>query len=398
MSSLTTLPKGDSAWLLRNSIQRVMQQVSVLETNIGSSTTGNSSNTQVIFNDNGTLRGDAGLVYNATTDTLTVGAATITGALTVGTGANSAVQKAAILGGYTVFENSAGTGNPSITFNNDLDTGIRNPAANTLVFDAGGFEQYRIAALGVFTWSDGAGGTRMTLNSTGLGVGVTPGYKLDVRTVPATAAIEGSRISDATRTMISGQTGATYSYLGIGANQNVIYTSAARLDIVADNQSLFLRTGTNNYLQLDNAGNVGIGVTPSAWASAWKANEIQRAGNAFISNAVNSMGLTSNAYLDSVGWKYGATGTANFLAVGNGNGSLAFYTAASGTGGTAITDFGSPKMQVDANGNLILSSSATPPTLTTNGQLTVNATSNTNVRFSYRGSDGVTRVGNLALS
>jgi hypothetical protein len=375
-----------------------MQQVSVLETNIGSSTTGNSSNTQVIFNDNGTLRGDAGLVYNATTDTLTVGAATITGALTVGTGANSAVQKAAILGGYTVFENSAGTGNPSITFNNDLDTGIRNPAANTLVFDAGGFEQYRIAALGVFTWSDGAGGTRMTLNSTGLGVGVTPGYKLDVRTVPATAAIEGSRISDATRTMISGQTGATYSYLGIGANQNVIYTSAARLDIVADNQSLFLRTGTNNYLQLDNAGNVGIGVTPSAWASAWKANEIQRAGNAFISNAVNSMGLTSNAYLDSVGWKYGATGTANFLAVGNGNGSLAFYTAASGTGGTAITDFGSPKMQVDANGNLILSSSATPPTLTTNGQLTVNATSNTNVRFSYRGSDGVTRVGNLALS
>jgi hypothetical protein len=198
--------------------------------------------------------------------------------------------------------------------------------------------------------------------------------------------------------MISGQTGATYSYLGIGANQNVIYTSAARLDIVADSQSLFLRTGTNNYLQLDNAGNLGIGVTPSAWATAWKANEIQRAGNALISNAVNSMGLTSNAYLDSVGWKYGATGTANFLAVGNGNGSLAFYTAASGTGGTAITDFGSPKMQVDANGNLILSSSATPPTLTTNGQLTVNATSNTNLRFSYRGSDGTTRVANITLA
>jgi hypothetical protein len=68
-----------------------MQQVSVLETNIGSSTTGNSANTQIIFNDNGTLRGDTGLVYNKTTDALTVaglvtaGSATITGDLTVDT-------------------------------------------------------------------------------------------------------------------------------------------------------------------------------------------------------------------------------------------------------------------------------------------------------------------------
>jgi hypothetical protein len=91
MSSLSTLPKGDSAWLLRKAIERIIQQVSVLETNIGSSTTGNSANTQIIFNDNGTLRGDAGLVYNKTTDALTVaglvtaGSATITGALTVDT-------------------------------------------------------------------------------------------------------------------------------------------------------------------------------------------------------------------------------------------------------------------------------------------------------------------------
>jgi len=57
-----------------------MQQVSVLETNIGSSTTGNSADTQIIFNDAGTLRGDTGLVYNKTTDALTVA-----GALTVDT-------------------------------------------------------------------------------------------------------------------------------------------------------------------------------------------------------------------------------------------------------------------------------------------------------------------------
>ena len=45
---------------------------------------------------------------------------------------------------------------------------------NTLEFAANSLAQYRIAPLGVFSWFDGAGGTRMTLNSTGLGVGTTP--------------------------------------------------------------------------------------------------------------------------------------------------------------------------------------------------------------------------------
>ena len=55
-------------------------------------------------------------------------------------------------------------------------------------------------------------------------------------------------------------------------------------------------------------------------------------------------------------------------------------------------------MAVDANGNLILKSSNTPATLANNGELTVNATSNTNLRFSYRGSDGTTRVADITLA
>lgn len=85
MSNLSTLPKGDSAWLLRKAIERIMEQVSVLETNIGSSTTGNSANTQIIFNDAGTLRGDTGLTYNKTTDVLSFGAGICYGDLTVDT-------------------------------------------------------------------------------------------------------------------------------------------------------------------------------------------------------------------------------------------------------------------------------------------------------------------------
>ena len=56
------------------------------------------------------------------------------------------------------------------------------------------------------------------------------------------------------------------------------------------------------------------------------------------------------------------------------------------------------RMTLDDSGNLILLSPSTPPTLATNGQLTVNATSNTNLRFSYRGSDGTTRVANITLA
>lgn len=37
-------------------------------------------------------------------------------------------------------------------------------------------------------------------------------------------------------------------------------------------------------------------------------------------------------------------------------------------------------------------------TLSTNGKLTVSATSDTNLQFSYIGSDGTTRTGNLTLS
>jgi hypothetical protein len=57
------------------------------------------------------------------------------------------------------------------------------------------------------------------------------------------------------------------------------------------------------------------------------------------------------------------------------------------------------RMRIDPNGLVIHTPiTTTPATLGTNGQWTMTPTSNTNMRISYRGSDGTTRVGNITLA
>jgi hypothetical protein len=108
------------------------------------------------------------------------------------------------------------------------------------------------------------------------------------------------------------------------------------------------------------------------------------------------VGNANNGYLEFV-----ANGLAQYRIA-----PLGVFSWYDGAGGTRMTlnstGLGvgvSPtleKLQVD--GGIIISPPTTPPTLGTNGQLTVNATSNTNLRFSYRGSDGTTRVANITLA
>jgi hypothetical protein len=60
---------------------------------------------------------------------------------------------------------------------------------------------------------------------------------------------------------------------------------------------------------------------------------------------------------------------------------------------------GTERLMLDANGQPVFTSGTTTPvSLGTNTQWTLTPTSNTNFRISYRGSDGVTRVGNITLA
>ena len=56
------------------------------------------------------------------------------------------------------------------------------------------------------------------------------------------------------------------------------------------------------------------------------------------------------------------------------------------------------QVRIDEVGNVISNPPASPPSLAVNGQMVMNLTSNTNLRISARGSDGVTRVANITLA
>jgi hypothetical protein len=103
---------------------------------------GIGGNTQVIFNDNGSLASDAGLVYNKTTDALTTGSLNVTSP-----GTNAA---------------------PSITFTGDLNTGFWNPSADVLAASTAGSERWRVTAAGHFKVTTDGSYTGIDTNTYGV--------------------------------------------------------------------------------------------------------------------------------------------------------------------------------------------------------------------------------------
>ena len=102
-------------------------------------------------------------------------------------------------------------------------------------------------------------------------------------------------------------------------------------------------------MKLDASGNLGLGVTPSAW-SAGKVIEVGFAGRSLWGFTQTSGYLTTNAYYNS-GFKYGGTGTAAAYEQ-NGGSHVWYATATSGTAGGTIT-FTQP-MTLDSSGNLLV--------------------------------------------
>jgi hypothetical protein len=122
----------------------------------------------------------------------------------------------------------------------------------------------------------------------------------------------------------------------------------------ATNQ-LALATNGTQALLVDSSQNVGIGVTPSSWATSYKAIQIGNVGRSFAQTGAGAGDLTSvfNAYYDATNsrWQFGYTGdyAARYSITGAGN--HVWYTSSgTGTANGAVTF--NTMLTMNSSGNL----------------------------------------------
>jgi len=109
---------------------------------------------------------------------------------------------------------------------------------------------------------------------------------------------------------------------------------------------------TIKQLTLTEAGNLGLGVTPSAWGSNWKALELSNGVylTALSSSTIPIMILGANAYFDNTNFIYKNTAAASRYQ--QDSGSHYWYNAPSGTAGNTISF--TQSMTLTSGGNLLV--------------------------------------------
>jgi hypothetical protein len=143
-----------------------------------------------------------------------------------------------------------------------------------------------------------------------------------------------------------------------------------RLQIAAttDTAVYFAPTGTNHAwfvgterMRIDSAGNVGIGVTPSAWTSTWRALQLGggsgNAGSVYVNagGTTGQIGIAQNWFFDGSANKYITTAAASdYFQFG---GTHVWRTAPSGTAGNTITF--EERMRIDSAGRVGLNGTPT---------------------------------------
>ena len=131
-------------------------------------------------------------------------------------------------------------------------------------FQVAGADQYQVDAGGVFNWYDGAGGTRMTLNSTGLGIGVTPSAWLTaVKALDIGSQAMGIFSGGITHNAYFDNTDGRWEYKGNGAAtywniQGGIHQWYVAASGIANNP---ITTFANAAMTLDASGNLLVGLT-----------------------------------------------------------------------------------------------------------------------------------------
>ena len=313
-------------------------------------TTAGDTNTGIYFPAADTIAfvegGAEAMRINSTGNLVVNNAATITGDLTVDTSTlkvDSTNNRVGILTASPAQSLDIASGNLQVrtggtvfsdTFSN-YGAALAINAAGSLPIrlQIAGTTAYEITSGNIHTWSNvgGVAGTAMTLNSTGLGVGVVP--------------------SSFGRFSVQGTAG--------GAGILGMNTDATQCDIQSYNKPLAINRAGNNITMCEGGGNVGVGVTPSAWGSNWKVLDLQGGGRVYSLTGTGTHGFSFNAFNNNTNWLYQFSVAASRFELQQ-SGNFAWFTAPSGTAGNTITF--TQALTLDTSGNLLVGTTNTSAT------------------------------------
>ena len=252
-----------------------------------------------------------------------------------------------ITNNYALLINNQTTGTGTVTYTNRW--GIYQEGASDL--------NYFAANTLVGSTTNNGNKLQVTGNadfSGNVGIGTTsPAYKLDVS---GNTRIGNFLFNNYNNEILVG-VDATGYYIasGAGATNNIPINIGDRASRIVFITSTSTAAGTEK-MRLDASGNLGLGVTPSAWdTSFYKAIEggdvNSQGAIAFNLNGTsNGIDLWSNGYFNGINSIYKFNGTAALYQVA-GN-IYRWYNAPSGTAGNAISF--TQAMTLAANGNLLI--------------------------------------------